>query len=57
MDQIQDSDIYRLAGISLGAAAVGTLIVAAGVLTISINIERGAGWIPRRRGAIAARRI
>lgn len=56
MDQVPNSRIYRLSGITLGAAAAGTLIVAAGMLTVSINVERGAGWTPRRRGTIASRR-
>lgn len=56
MDQINDTDIYRLSAIMLGAGAIGSLIVASGLLTVSINVERGAGWLPRRRARVKERR-
>jgi hypothetical protein len=52
MDQLKDTDIYRLSAITLGGGAIGSLIFASGLLSVSINVERGAGWLPRRRARV-----
>jgi ABC-type multidrug transport system ATPase subunit len=56
MDGLNDTDIYRLSAITLGGGAIGSLIVASGLLSVSINVERGAGWLPRRRVRVKERR-
>lgn len=55
MDQVQGTRIYELSAVMLGAGAVASLVLAAGLLTVSINVERGAGWLPRRRAVKKAR--
>jgi hypothetical protein len=49
------SGITKLSTVMLGAGALASIIVATGLLTISFSIERGAGWIPRRRERVRIR--
>ena len=39
----------------LGAGAIASIVLASGLLTISLSIERGAGWVPRQRARVRVR--
>lgn len=52
---IEGTSINRLSIMMLGAGAIASIVLAAGLLTISLSIERGAGWVPRQRARVRMR--
>ncbi len=56
MERIGDPRVFRLSGAMLAAGAAASLIITCFSLSASISLERGAGWLPRRRGRAAERK-
>lgn len=52
---IEGTSIIALSAMMLGAGAIASIVLAAGLLTISLSIERGAGWVPRQRARVRVR--